>query len=84
LFEYAKKLAALNQYGATLSFGFPKVLTKRVSFEINVTSFAGPQTNGPAKAPIDVAPEGTTVVRSISDTLIPGESRVAMDFSLCC
>ena len=39
-----------------------------------VTSLIGPQLKLPAKPPIDVAIEGTVVVRSISDIFNPGDS----------
>jgi hypothetical protein len=39
-----------------------------------MTSLTGPQLKYPAMPPIEVAIEGTTVVRSISDTFIPGDS----------
>jgi hypothetical protein len=39
-----------------------------------VTTPIGPQLKGPTKAPVEVATEGITVVRSISDTFTPGDN----------
>ena len=39
-----------------------------------VTSLHGPQAKGPTNAPVEVATEGITVVRSISDTFTPADN----------
>ena len=39
-----------------------------------VTSSTGPQANSPAKPPTVVATEGTTVVKSTSEILTPGDN----------
>ena len=52
----------------------PNFVTKSVSPATTVGSSIGPQRNRPAIAPVDVATEGTIVVRSISDTFTPGLS----------
>jgi hypothetical protein len=46
-----------------------------------VTSFIGPHLKCPAKAPMLVATVGITVVKSISETVTPGDSEYAMKVS---
>jgi hypothetical protein len=57
-----------------LESGLPNVLDKVTSLSIRTTLLAGPQTKDPEKAPAVVKTEGTTVVKSTSDTLTPGDS----------
>ena len=59
---------------AEFEVGLPKRSTSSTSFEIETIVFAGPQAKAPAIAPSVVPTAGTIVVRSISDTLTPGDN----------
>jgi hypothetical protein len=59
---------------ALLVVGFPNVSTRSSSDVIRVDVMAGPQRKRPANAPTLVDTAGITVVKSISDTLTPGET----------
>jgi hypothetical protein len=73
-FEYDKKLAAVKNVSALKFEGLANLETRVFSESTRTLSPTGPQRNTPAKAPSEVATAGTTVVRSISDTLTPGDS----------
>ena len=53
---------------------YPKIFDNVISLSTKTTLSIGPHLKYPAKAPDVVNTEGTTVVRSISDTFTPGES----------
>ena len=74
LLPYAKKLAAVKNDTAEFASGSPNVFLRVISLSTNTTLLAGPHENVPAKAPAVVRTDGTTVVKSISDTFTPGES----------
>ena len=73
LFPYAKNEAAVKNETAVFVFGCPKVLAKVISLSIRILLFTGPHAKFPAKAPAVVRTEGTTVVKSTSETFTPGE-----------
>ena len=79
-FVYCKKVAAVNHHSYALSvvLGLPNIFTNCSSEDILVTSETGPYSKGHAIAPIDVAPAGTTLVKSTSLTCTPGETKNAM------
>jgi hypothetical protein len=70
---YARKSAAVkNVWVLCPVTGVPNLLTRSVSDDTKTGVFVGPQAKMPAIAPVVVDTAGTTEVRSISDTLIPG------------
>jgi hypothetical protein len=71
---YDRKFAAENHVSALKLVGPAKRFLRAFSESIRILWPIGPQRNTPAKAPSDVATAGTTVVRSISETLTPGDS----------
>jgi len=71
---YCKKFAAVKNDVAVLLSGLPNISTNWTSLLIVIISFTGPQLKFPAKPPIVVAVEGTTVVRSTSETFTPGDN----------
>jgi hypothetical protein len=71
---YAKKFAAENQYSKFVESGLPNLLARRTSSDIVITSLVGPHAKGPANAPMEVATDGTIVVRSTSDTFTPADN----------
>jgi hypothetical protein len=71
---YARKLAAENHVSALKLVGLANLETRVFSVSTRTLSPIGPQRKTPAMAPSDVATDGTTVVRSISDTFTPGDS----------
>jgi hypothetical protein len=73
LLPYDKKLAAVKKETAEFESGVPNLLDKVISLSTKINLFAGPQTKVPANAPAVVRIEGTTVVKSTSDTFTPGE-----------
>ena len=58
--------------------GFPNVSINSVSDDTVTTSLTVPQANAPAMAPDVVDTDGTTLVKSISFTCTPGETRLAI------
>jgi len=72
LLPYDRKLAAVKNVSGFKFVGLPKRLTKLSSLLIRTNLSIGPQRKTPAMAPSVVETAGTTVVRSISDTLTPG------------
>jgi hypothetical protein len=74
LLPYAKKDAAVKKDVAELEFGLPNTLIKLSSLSTRITLSAGPHAKVPAKAPAVVSTDGTTVVKSTSETFTPGES----------
>jgi hypothetical protein len=83
-FVYDRKFAAVKNVSPLKLVGLPNLETSAFSESIRTLSPIGPQRNTPAKAPSVVATEGTTVVRSISDTFTPGDSWKAIYFSPFC
>src|SRR6056300_504209 len=81
-FAYERKLVAVKKSSAVFALGFWNVLTRAVSWETKTLLSTGPHRKCPAIAPIDVDTAGTTVVRSISLTLTPGETWNAISYSL--
>jgi hypothetical protein len=83
-FVYDRKLAAVKNVSPLKLVGLPNLETSAFSESTRTLSPIGPQRKTPAKAPSVVATEGTTVVRSISDTFTPGDSWKAIYFSPFC
>jgi hypothetical protein len=73
-FVYDKKFAAVKKVSPLKLVGLPNLETNMFSESTNTLSPIGPQRKTPAKAPSVVATDGTTVVRSISDTFTPGDN----------
>ena len=82
MLPYAKKFAAekketpvlaVPELDATLAEGVSNIDANSVSDVTNVLFSAGPHWKSPTNAPAVVDTEGTTVVKSTSDTLTPGE-----------
>jgi hypothetical protein len=74
LFPYDKKDAAVKKDTAELESGLLKTLIRDNSLSIKITLSTGPHAKVPANAPAVVSTEGTTVVKSTSETFTPGES----------
>ena len=74
-FPYARKLEATKKSVAVLLVnGFWKLFTRSSSLVIKTLCSAGPHLKWAANPASVVETAGTMVVRSISDTLTPGET----------
>ena len=67
------KLDAVKNETAESVSGLPNTLDRVNSLSTKTILSAGPHVNVPANAPAVVRTEGTTVVRSTSETFTPGE-----------
>jgi hypothetical protein len=77
---YIKKLAALRNVELVVRSGDPNAATSSASEPTVTMSFAGPQLNEPAIAPVDIETPGTELEASISFDCTPGETKNAMIF----
>ena len=71
---YVRKFAAVKKSEALLALGLLKIFTNLSSVSTRTSSSTGPHLRCAAIAPSVVETAGTTVVRSISLTLTPGET----------